>query len=259
MVYKISIPPEIETMLNIFLNYISKVVIFFDKYQQVFVSNKILQNISVITSFQQNFQAKPGLLYLQSLVSTICKEGPLLFNDITNFIGKDKVSDTVDLDIKKYGIPENSSPFCLQLYYDILQSSNGIIKWTFLKPLLHGKILYTPDTPETMEIIYKANRTFRFLEKIKTFSKVWLTMSAIFKSSNQILNDSTLQMLLRNSFINNYVESQLNLSVGEFVKKLHIYGMMLGVNKFHEEQVYVLPIRLMEICMREVKVEIIAQ
>lgn len=49
------------------------------------------------------------------------------------------------------------APFCIQLYQDILHSSNGIVKWTFLKPLMHGKILYTPDVPEAMEIINKVS------------------------------------------------------------------------------------------------------
>lgn len=38
-----------------------------------------------------------------------------------------------------------AAPFCLKLYQEILQSSNGALLWTFLKPLLHGKILYNSN------------------------------------------------------------------------------------------------------------------
>ena len=37
------------------------------------------------------------------------------------------------------------APFCLNLYQEILQSPNGALVWSFLKPILHGKILYTPQ------------------------------------------------------------------------------------------------------------------
>lgn len=38
-----------------------------------------------------------------------------------------------------------AAPFCLRIYQEILQSSNGALLWTFLKPLLHGKILYNSN------------------------------------------------------------------------------------------------------------------
>lgn len=67
---------------------------------------------------------------------------------------------TKDLDLKKYINKANltcvdflkhksvfvfAAPFCLELYQEILQSSNGALVWTFLKPLLHGKILYNSN------------------------------------------------------------------------------------------------------------------
>lgn len=38
-----------------------------------------------------------------------------------------------------------AAPFCLKLYQEILQAPNGALLWTFLKPLLHGKILYNSN------------------------------------------------------------------------------------------------------------------
>ncbi|XP_068092616.1 ATP-binding cassette sub-family A member 13 isoform X2 [Hyperolius riggenbachi] len=225
-VYKISIPTEMKSVLHIFLNHISKLVTFFEKYKEVFLSKKILANIPAITSFLQVFgvqSEQPALAYLQTLASYICKEGTLFFSDTAMFVNKIQISDTMGLDTKKYGIPENSTPFCLKFYQDILQSSNGAIKWTFLKPLLHGKILYTPDVPETRQIIYRANHTFITLEKLRKFSDVWLTTSAVLKSSNQLLRDPTFQILLLNPFLQNYLESQLNLDVRHIAEKLEKY------------------------------------
>lgn len=50
-----------------------------------------------------------------------------------------------------------TAPFCLDLYQEILQSPNGALVWSFLKPILHGKILYTPNTPEINEVIQKVS------------------------------------------------------------------------------------------------------
>lgn len=50
-----------------------------------------------------------------------------------------------------------TAPFCLKLYQEILQSPNGALVWSFFKPILHGKILYTPDTPEIKRVIQKVS------------------------------------------------------------------------------------------------------
>lgn len=45
----------------------------------------------------------------------------------------------------------------MKLYQEILQSPNGALVWSFLKPVLHGKILYTPNTPEIQKVIQKVS------------------------------------------------------------------------------------------------------
>lgn len=50
-----------------------------------------------------------------------------------------------------------TAPFCLKLYGEVLQLPSGALLWSFLKPVLHGKVLYTPDTPETRMVIQKVS------------------------------------------------------------------------------------------------------
>lgn len=45
--------------------------------------------------------------------------------------------------------------------------------WRALKPLLVGKILYTPDTPATQRIIQQVNRTFQDLGLLRDLGAVW--------------------------------------------------------------------------------------
>ena len=43
--------------------------------------------------------------------------------------------------------------FCADLYRDLQKSDGSRIIWTFLKPLIRGRILFTPDTPTTRAIL----------------------------------------------------------------------------------------------------------
>ncbi|KAF3838940.1 hypothetical protein F7725_010708 [Dissostichus mawsoni] len=45
--------------------------------------------------------------------------------------------------------------------------------WTALKPLLMGKILYTPDTPATQRVIHEVNRTFQELGVFRDLGGMW--------------------------------------------------------------------------------------
>lgn len=43
----------------------------------------------------------------------------------------------------------------MNMYLDMVNTTGGAIAWAFLKPMLMGHILYTPDTPVTRAIMEK--------------------------------------------------------------------------------------------------------
>lgn len=49
------------------------------------------------------------------------------------------------------------APFCMNMYLDMVNTTGGAIAWAFLKPMLMGQILYTPDTPVTRAIMEKVH------------------------------------------------------------------------------------------------------
>ncbi|KGL85400.1 ATP-binding cassette sub-family A member 13, partial [Tinamus guttatus] len=118
-------------------------------------------------------------------------------------------------------------PFCLKLYQEILQSSNGALLWTFLKPLLHGKILYNSNINMIDLVIEKANFTFAFVESLRTYSQTWLRMSEVFKNSGKDLVVSRLQEALHNKFIKHFVESHLNIDMGKLIEDMQTYETMM--------------------------------
>ncbi|CAH2088391.1 unnamed protein product [Euphydryas editha] len=50
--------------------------------------------------------------------------------------------------------------FCRSLYQDVISMEGGKIVWSFVKPLIMGRVLYTPAVPAVQRIIEQANSTF---------------------------------------------------------------------------------------------------
>uniref|UniRef100_A0AAX7TPG7 ABC transporter domain-containing protein n=1 Tax=Astatotilapia calliptera TaxID=8154 RepID=A0AAX7TPG7_ASTCA len=69
------------------------------------------------------------------------------------------------------------SPFCMNMYLDMVNTTGGAIAWAFLKPMLMGQILYTPDTPSTRAIIEKANATLQDFANARQYSEDWIKSS----------------------------------------------------------------------------------
>lgn len=46
-----------------------------------------------------------------------------------------------------------TAQFCRNLYEDIVNMDAGKVIWSYMKPLIRGKILFTPDVPAVRSII----------------------------------------------------------------------------------------------------------
>ena len=47
--------------------------------------------------------------------------------------------------------------FCKEMYRSVKNAKLGSVIWSYLKPIISGKVLYTPDTPLAREIIGKVS------------------------------------------------------------------------------------------------------
>ncbi|KAL1023696.1 hypothetical protein UPYG_G00044710 [Umbra pygmaea] len=66
-----------------------------------------------------------------------------------------------------------STPFCNSMMRNLESSPISRMIWRALKPLLMGKILYTPDTPATQRIIHEVNKTFQELGILRDLGGMW--------------------------------------------------------------------------------------
>uniref|UniRef100_A0A9L0SRG3 P-type phospholipid transporter n=1 Tax=Equus caballus TaxID=9796 RepID=A0A9L0SRG3_HORSE len=71
----------------------------------------------------------------------------------------------------------STTPYCNDLMKNLESSPLSRIIWKALKPLLVGKILYTPDTPATRQVMAEVNKTFQELAVFHDLEGMWAELS----------------------------------------------------------------------------------
>ncbi|XP_030920787.1 ATP-binding cassette sub-family A member 13 [Geospiza fortis] len=236
IIYKVQIPPEVGNVLNLLLDVVSSISSLLNKVQHVMeklpvflqgIQNIGVLDISTLQQFLQGGQFRSSAVgSLGSVIMAVCKEESSFFNNANLFIDMPRIMGLLEENMAKYGIPEDSTPFCLKLYQEILQAPNGALLWTFLKPLLHGKILYNSNISMIDLVMEKANFTFGFVKNLKSYSETWLRMSEVFKTSGNVLTVSRLQEALQNNFVKHFIESNLDINMEKLLKKMKAYETM---------------------------------
>ncbi|KAK9518564.1 hypothetical protein VZT92_023867 [Zoarces viviparus] len=104
----------------------------------------------------------------------------------------------------------SSTPFCNSLVKNMDSNPMSRMMWTALKPLLMGKILYTPHTPATQRVIHEVNRTFQELGVFRDLGGMWEEMRP--KVWNFMENGEQMDVirtLLKNNSTSRFLRTQL--------------------------------------------------
>uniref|UniRef100_H3DL31 P-type phospholipid transporter n=1 Tax=Tetraodon nigroviridis TaxID=99883 RepID=H3DL31_TETNG len=118
-----------------------------------------------------------------------------------------------DSDSEALSTYDNSStPYCNSLMKNMESSPISRMIWRALKPLLMGKILYTPDTPATQRIIHEVNKTFQELGILRDLGGMWEEMKP--KILNFMENSEEMD-LIRTMLQNNASSVFLNAQLSE--------------------------------------------
>ncbi|XP_054427288.1 ATP-binding cassette sub-family A member 13 [Pteronotus mesoamericanus] len=238
LIYKVLVPAEARGLLSSLLDVVSRLGRLLPKASRVLEYLPQFLHASELTAVlgapgpyqaPHSDQARGSAFgSFQALMRMVCKEEASFLSTSRLFFHLPGINELMGDDKEKFNIPEGSTPFCLKLYQEILQSPNGALVWSFLKPVLHGQILYTPNSPEVNSVIRKANYTFLFVDKLRTLSETLLRTSSVFQSGGNSQLLGRLQEVLRNRFIRNFIESQLHINVDELTERLQTYGGALG-------------------------------
>uniref|UniRef100_A0A8C3HPH6 ATP binding cassette subfamily A member 12 n=1 Tax=Chrysemys picta bellii TaxID=8478 RepID=A0A8C3HPH6_CHRPI len=167
----------------------------------------------------------------KSISKALCNEEitPLFFESLLPDFGDPKrpSSSTQDENVqkimRKYGIPQDPTPFCLSFYLDLVSTSTGALIWSFLKPMLFGKILYTPDTPETRAIMEKSNATLKQMADLMQKSQEWLDKSPLIMNSLTTLNQTipVVKDTLQNPFVQVFIKLMVKLDAIELLSQIN--------------------------------------
>ncbi|XP_064201003.1 phospholipid-transporting ATPase ABCA1-like isoform X1 [Anguilla rostrata] len=105
----------------------------------------------------------------------------------------------------------SSSDFC-QTLVDTLENTPGLrYAWSTFRPLLQGKVLYTPDTVATRLIVKEANKTFNAIAMLKELAGAWETQGhKIWDFMQDGAQINSLRALLKNPAF----ATALNLQLG---------------------------------------------
>uniref|UniRef100_A0A096MH45 P-type phospholipid transporter n=1 Tax=Poecilia formosa TaxID=48698 RepID=A0A096MH45_POEFO len=111
-----------------------------------------------------------------------------------------------------YVYDDATTPFCNSLMQTLESNPVTKIVWNSVKPLLMGKILYTPDSPAVRQILKsdQANTTFEELERLQNMAKAWEEVGpqlwAFFNNSVQM---NMIRDTLRNPTVMHFMDDSL--------------------------------------------------
>ncbi|XP_063284424.1 retinal-specific phospholipid-transporting ATPase ABCA4 isoform X2 [Pelobates fuscus] len=111
-----------------------------------------------------------------------------------------------------YLYDKTTTPFCNALIRSMESNPATKIAWSAMKPLLMGKILYSPDAPAVREILKNANATFEQLERLREMGKSW---EEVGPQLWNFLHNSVQMNVVRDTIRNPTVKDFLNRQLGD--------------------------------------------
>ncbi|KAM6129391.1 glucosylceramide transporter ABCA12 [Pterocles gutturalis] len=239
--YKMFFPKELQKPMDEMLGLLTKMKNF--RHQVESGVDPLLQAIHSLKKLRQsrnvpltkalfkpnNFKMTHGTF--KSMSKVLCNQEitPLFFESLLPDFG-DSVSNSSSMEdvyvqklMRKYGIPHDSTPFCLSFYLDLVKTPTGALIWSFLKPMVLGKILYTPDTVETRAIMRKSNATLKQMAYLALKSQEWLDKSPVIMNSLTKLNQTVLMIknTLQNPFVQVFIKLMVDLDAAELLSQIN--------------------------------------
>ena len=137
----------------------------------------------------------------------------------------------------KISIPSSfSSEFCQNGYRQIMQMQGGTVIWNFLKPILLGKILYTPKAPATDAMMGHMNATLRFMPRIVEILHAWsqtlASLETFYYQSDVNHRLSHVKHLIESVFVNGEADGLFDdIDTFNLIEKMTRSGNVLAILK----------------------------
>uniref|UniRef100_A0A3P8W266 ATP binding cassette subfamily A member 12 n=1 Tax=Cynoglossus semilaevis TaxID=244447 RepID=A0A3P8W266_CYNSE len=253
VMYRLVLSEEVQSlvaamlqMLKMITDMMSKIIPAINQLQTYLLSVDDL-NLGASDEFRMKSSMSSHATFV-TLSRALCSKGILALFGISKLTTASHSDPSVHSNqkreemIERFKIPRNATPFCMNMYLDMVNTTGGAIAWAFLKPMLMGHILYTPDTPLTRDIMEKSNATLHDFANLRKNSEEWLESSNYIVNSAEILGQTLpmLQSSLSNSFVKNFIQMQTDIDVDKMKDTLSNFSNMTGLleqNKYLLKQI----------------------
>uniref|UniRef100_A0A8C5F9Z0 ATP-binding cassette, sub-family A (ABC1), member 4a n=1 Tax=Gadus morhua TaxID=8049 RepID=A0A8C5F9Z0_GADMO len=109
-----------------------------------------------------------------------------------------------------YAYDHSTTPFCNDMMQELESDPVTRIVWSSLKPMLMGRILYSPDCPATADIIHNANSTFEELGRLRRMGRAWEEVaSQVWSYFQEGVQVTMLRDSLRNPKVKSFIDRAL--------------------------------------------------
>ncbi|XP_068594222.1 retinal-specific phospholipid-transporting ATPase ABCA4-like [Cebidichthys violaceus] len=109
-----------------------------------------------------------------------------------------------------YVYDDTATPSCNALMQTLESNPVTKIVWNSVKPLLMGKILYTPNSPAVHKILKRANTTFEELERLQNMAKAWEELGPqLWTFFDNSLQMNMIRDTLRNPTVMHFMDNSL--------------------------------------------------
>ncbi|GAB1288076.1 Retinal-specific phospholipid-transporting ATPase ABCA4 [Apodemus speciosus] len=111
-----------------------------------------------------------------------------------------------------YSYDKRTTSFCNSLIQSLESNPLTKIAWRAAKPLLMGKILFTPDSPAARRLLKNANTTFEELDRVRKLVKSW---EEVGPQIWYFFEKSTQMTMIRDTLQHPTVKDFINRQLGE--------------------------------------------
>ncbi|XP_064634814.1 uncharacterized protein LOC135492321 isoform X3 [Lineus longissimus] len=180
------------------------------------------------TAKQTAPESEPESSGVMSMMSEMLCGSPDAMSFKDEFGIADSIGET-DTSSPQYQKELNELPgqSCAEIYKTIRSMPGGSIIWAYIKPLMLGKIPYSPDTPMTRQIMKQANATFEELGDLKMMLEEFVKQGGGLNAiTNNTENINTLKDALTNPFVSGAIEEALGMKGDELIKMMESFSLV---------------------------------
>ncbi|CAL8311233.1 unnamed protein product [Merluccius merluccius] len=109
-----------------------------------------------------------------------------------------------------YAYDNSTTPFCNGMMRELESDPVTRIVWSSLKPMLMGRILYSPDSPAARHIIHNANSTFEELGRLRRMGGAWEEVAPqVWNFFQEGVQVNMLRDAIRNPAVMHFIDQTL--------------------------------------------------